>query len=66
MSDLITRLRQRAHLPEFTICGEAASALEAAERERDEANRRYDQLRRAWQRDQHEGELWQEQAARSQ
>jgi hypothetical protein len=35
MSDLIRRLRQRAHLPEFAICGEAAAALEAAERERD-------------------------------
>ncbi len=45
MSDLITRLRQRAHLREFQICGEAAAALEAAERERDEANRRYEQLR---------------------
>jgi len=40
MSDLIRRLRQRAHLPEFSICGEAAAALEAAERERDEALRK--------------------------
>ena len=40
MSDLITRLRQYAHLREFAICGEAAVALEAAERERDEAIRR--------------------------
>lgn len=39
MSDLIRRLRARAHLPEFAICGEAAAALEAAERERDEAIR---------------------------
>ena len=41
MSELIARLRQRAHLPEFTICGEAADALEATERERDAADRRY-------------------------
>jgi hypothetical protein len=46
MSDLIRRLRQRAHLPEFLICAEAAAALEAAERERDEANRRYKALKR--------------------
>ena len=39
MSDLIRRLRARAHLPEFAICGEAAAALEAAERERDVAIR---------------------------
>ena len=39
MSDLIRRLRARAHLPKFAICGEAAAALEAAERERDEAIR---------------------------
>ena len=39
MSDLIRRLRARAHLPEFAICGEAAAALEAAKRERDEAIR---------------------------
>ncbi len=37
MSDLIRRLRARAHLPEFAICAEAAAALEEAERERDEA-----------------------------
>ena len=50
MSDLITRLRRRAHLPEFRICGEAADALEAAEQERDIANRHYEQLRdeRRW------------------
>ena len=40
MSNLITRLRQCAHLREFAICGEAAAALEAAERERDEAIRK--------------------------
>ncbi len=39
MSDLIRRIRARAHLPEFAICGEATAALEAAERERDEAVR---------------------------
>ena len=44
MSELIARLRQRAHLPEFRICGEAADAFEAAERERDAANRRYEQI----------------------
>ena len=37
MSDLLTRLRQRARLTEYRICGEAAEALEAALRERDEA-----------------------------
>jgi hypothetical protein len=46
MSDLIRRLRQRAHLPEFSICGEAAAALEAAERERDGAIRRAKQASR--------------------
>ena len=52
MSDLITRLRRRAHLPEFKICGEAADALEAAEQERDIANRRYEQLLwKEWERD---------------
>ena len=51
MSDLITRLRRRAHLPEFRICGEAADALKAAEQERDIANRRYEQLREEWKRD---------------
>ncbi len=44
MSDLIARLRQRAHLREFRICGEAAEALEAAQRERDDANRRYHEI----------------------
>ena len=44
MSELITRLRRRAHLPEFKICGEAADALEAAERERDAANRRCQEM----------------------
>ncbi len=48
MSDLLTRLRQRAHLTEFRICGEAAEALEAALRERDEANRRYHEISSAW------------------
>ena len=51
MSDLITRLRRRAHLPEFKICGEAADALEAAEQDRDTAKRRYEQLWREWERD---------------
>ncbi len=51
MSDLIARLRQRAHLPEFRICGEAAEALEAAQRERDEARRRYHDICDAWLRD---------------
>ena len=51
MSDLITRLRRRAHLPEFRICGEAADALEAAEQERDIANRRYEQVWKEWERD---------------
>ncbi len=46
MSDLIRRLRARAHLPEFAICGEAAAALEAAERERDEAIRQTKQASR--------------------
>ncbi len=46
MSDLIRRLRARAHLPEFAICGEAAAALEAAERERDEAVRQAKQSSR--------------------
>ena len=46
MSDLIRRLRARAHLPEFAICGEAAAALEAAERERDEAVRQAKQASR--------------------
>ena len=48
MSDLIARLRQRAHLPEFRICGEAAEALEAAQRERDDANHRYHEVCAAW------------------
>ncbi len=48
MSDLIARLLQRAHLAEFRICGEAAEALEAAQRERDEANRRYHEISSAW------------------
>ena len=48
MSDLLTRLRQRAHLTEFRICGEAAEALEAAMRERDEADRRYHEVCAAW------------------
>lgn len=52
MSDLIARLRERAHLSEFRICGEAAAALEAAERERDEATRRYNDICRAWLTDQ--------------
>ena len=51
MSDLITRLRRRAHLPEFRICDEAADALEAAEQERDTANRRYEQVWKEWERD---------------
>ncbi len=51
MSDLIARLRQRAHLPEFRICGEAAEALEAAQRERDEVSRRYHDICDAWLRD---------------
>ena len=46
MSDLIRRRRARAHLPEFAICGEAAAALEEAERERDEAVRQAKQARR--------------------
>jgi len=46
MSDLIRRLRQRAHLPEFAICGEAAAALEAAERQRDAAIRQAKQASR--------------------
>lgn len=44
MSNLVARLRRRAHLPEFQICGEAADALEAAERERDAANRRFQEI----------------------
>ena len=52
MSDLIARLRERANLSEFRICGEAAAALEAAERERDEATRRYNDICRAWLTDQ--------------
>ena len=48
MSDLLTRLRQRAHLTEYRICGEAAEALEAALRERDEADRRYHDICAAW------------------
>ena len=48
MSDLITRLRQRAHLSEFRICGEAAEALEAARRELEEANHRYHEVCAAW------------------
>ena len=48
MSSLLARLRQRAHLAEFRICGEAAEALEAAQRERDEANRRYHEISSAW------------------
>ncbi len=48
MSDLIARLLQRAHLAEFRICGEAAEALEAALRERDEADRRYHEVCAAW------------------
>jgi hypothetical protein len=40
MSDLIIRLRRRAHMSEFQIRGEAADALEAAEQERGIANRR--------------------------
>jgi hypothetical protein len=55
MSDLITRLHRRAHLPEFKICGEAADALEAAEQERDVANRRYEQLRKERRWDLQEG-----------
>ena len=51
MSELVVRLRRRAHLPEFKICGEAADALEAAEQERDAANRRYDQIWQAWERE---------------
>ncbi len=51
MSDLITRLRRRAHLPELRICGEAADALEAAEQERDIANRHYEQVWKEWGRD---------------
>ena len=47
MSDLIRRLRQRAHLPEFSICGEAAAALEAAERQRDAAIRQAKQAARS-------------------
>jgi hypothetical protein len=52
MSDLLTRLRQRARLTEYQICGEAAEALEAALRERDEANRRYHDICAAWLREQ--------------
>ena len=48
MTDLLTRLRQRAHLTEYRICGEAAEALEAALQERDEANRRYHEIAAAW------------------
>ena len=48
MSDLLTRLRQRAHLTEYRICGEAAEALEAALQERDEADRRYHDICAAW------------------
>jgi hypothetical protein len=44
MSELVARLRRRAHLPEFKICGDAADALEAAEQDRDAANRRYEQI----------------------
>jgi hypothetical protein len=51
MSELVVRLRRRAHLPEFKICGEAADALEAAEQERDAANRRYEQIWKAWERE---------------
>jgi len=46
VADLITRLLERAHLREFAICQEAAAALAAAERERDEAVRRYNDLLR--------------------
>ena len=52
MNDLLTRLRQRAHLSEYRICGEAAEALEAVLRERDEANRRYHDICTAWLREQ--------------
>ena len=52
MNDLLTRLRRRAHLSEYRICGEAAEALEAALRERDEANRRYHDICTAWLREQ--------------
>jgi hypothetical protein len=52
MSDLLTRLRQRARLTEYRICGEAAEALEAVLRERDEANRRYHDICTAWLREQ--------------
>ena len=48
MNDLIARLRQRALLPEFRICGEAAAALDAAHAERDEANRRYHEICNVW------------------
>jgi hypothetical protein len=51
MRELITRLRRRAHLPEFRICGEAADALEAAEQERDDANHRYEQIWKERQRE---------------
>ncbi len=53
MSDLIRRIRARAHLPEFAICGEAAAALEAAERERDEAIRQAKQASRPKPKAQH-------------
>ncbi len=56
MSDLLTRLRQRAHLTEYRICGEAAEALEAALRERDEADRRYHEIAAAWLREQQSGQ----------
>ncbi len=52
MSDLIARLRERAHLTEFRICAEAAAALEQAERERDEATRRYEEICREWLKEQ--------------
>lgn len=51
MSELIARLRRRAHLSEFKICGEAADALEASEQERDAANRRYEQIWKERQRE---------------
>jgi hypothetical protein len=35
-------------LTEYRICGEAAEALEAALRERDEADRRYHDICAAW------------------
>ena len=48
MTDLITRLLERAHLREFAICQEAAVALKAAEQERDDAIRRYNDLLQTW------------------